>query len=136
MCDYSLMHVASRDAKVEDVLKTSAFIGTTSHGFTPVGEPNVACCVRPGTEIAFTETIKYRETWVMTYADTGQKLARFRQVNLENKHVHHDALELADGRIIMLNDLEPGQTATVLQLPAAPQTADEAKAQERLEVVA
>lgn len=142
MCDYSLKHVASRPAKVEDVITTSAFIGTTSRGFAPVGEPNVACCVLPGTEIAFTETVKVRKFehgfWSATETpeDTGQTLARFRQVDVENQHTHHDALELADGRIVKLNDLIVGQTATVLQLPAAPKTAEEAKEQERLEVTA
>jgi hypothetical protein len=38
--------------------------------------------------------------------------------------------------VLLLHGLKVGQTATVLQLPAAPKTEDEAKAQERLEVVA
>jgi hypothetical protein len=136
MCDYSLMHVKSRAAKVEDVLTTSSFIGTVSHGFTPVGEPEVAACLLPGTEIAFTETVKTRESYHGPSRDTGQKLARFRQINLDAPHVHHDALELANGEVILLNDLAAGQKATVLQLPAAPATPEEARAQERLEVTA
>ena len=46
-------------------------------------------------------------------------LARFRQVDLDNPHTHHDAIELADGRIIKLSLLHEGQRARVLQLPAA-----------------
>jgi hypothetical protein len=48
-------------------------------------------------------------------------VARFRQINLEQPYAHHDALEFPDGRIVLLTDLVPGQTATVLQLPASSQ---------------
>jgi hypothetical protein len=137
MCDYSLKHVASRPAVVEDVLTTSNFIGTISRGFTPEGEPNVACCILPGTEIAFTEPVKVYETpYSSVLRQTDQTLARFRQIDVDKPHVHHDALEFANGEVILLNNLVEGQKATVLQLPAAPKTADEAKAQGRLEVVA
>ena len=43
---------------------------------------------------------------------------------------HHDALEFSDGRIVPLTELCEHQEATVLQLPAQPATAAEAKAQE------
>ena len=45
---------------------------------------------------------------------------------------HHDALEFSDGRIVPLTELCEHQEATVLQLPAQPATAAEAKAQERV----
>jgi hypothetical protein len=45
---------------------------------------------------------------------------------------HHDALEFPDGQIVRLTDMAEGQEATVLQLPAQPTTAAEAKAQERV----
>ena len=45
---------------------------------------------------------------------------------------HHDALEFSDGQIVLLTDLFEHQEATVLQLPAQPATAAEAKAQERV----
>jgi hypothetical protein len=51
-----------------------------------------------------------------------QKTARFRQVKLDQPHVHHDALEFSDGQIVLLTNLFEGQHATVLQLPAAEQT--------------
>jgi hypothetical protein len=47
-------------------------------------------------------------------------VARFRQVNMDDPHVHHDALEFPGGQIVMVTRLVPGQTATVLQLPAEP----------------
>jgi hypothetical protein len=36
-------------------------------------------------------------------------------------HVHHDALEFPDGKMVLLTRLIEGQHATVLQLPASPQ---------------
>jgi hypothetical protein len=42
------------------------------------------------------------------------------------------ALEFPDGQIVPLTDLVEGQEASVLQLPAQPATAAEAKAQERV----
>jgi hypothetical protein len=39
---------------------------------------------------------------------------------MDDPHVHHDALEFPNGQIVMVTRLVPGQTATVLQLPAAP----------------
>jgi hypothetical protein len=51
-------------------------------------------------------------------------VARFRQVNTDNPHTHHDALEFPDGQIVLLTHLRAGQQATVLQLPAQPKTAD------------
>ena len=47
-------------------------------------------------------------------------MARFRWVHMDKPHVHHDALEFPGGQIVMVTRLVPGQTATVLQLPAAP----------------
>ena len=58
--------------------------------------------------------------------------AIFRQINKDNLHTHHDALEFPDGQIVLLTDLFEHQEATVLQLPAQPATAAEAKAQERV----
>ena len=53
MCDYSLHHVASRPAKVGDKLVTTKFVNTPTGGFAAVDNPNVAVCLRPGTELAF-----------------------------------------------------------------------------------
>jgi hypothetical protein len=45
-------------------------------------------------------------------------VARFRQVNQDQPNVHHDALELPDGEIVLVTKLAGGQHATVLQMPA------------------
>lgn len=139
MCDYSLMHVQSRAAKVGDKLVSTAFPGTISHGFAEEGVAGVAVCLLPGTEIGFDVEPKTRIQTLFQRVfgwQPKQKVATFRQVNLDDKLVHHDALEFADGNILMVHNLEVGQRATVLQMPAAPKNDAEAKAQERLEVVA
>jgi hypothetical protein len=54
-------------------------------------------------------------------------VARFRQVNMDDPHVHHDALEFPGGQIVMVTRLLPGQQATVLQLPASAHDRDHGK---------
>src|SRR5436305_5818152 len=53
MCDYSLHDVATRPAKVGDRLVSTHFTNSLTRGFAAVGEPNVAVCLPPGTELAF-----------------------------------------------------------------------------------
>ncbi|WP_342362725.1 hypothetical protein [Terrarubrum flagellatum] len=121
MCDYSLHQVASTPAKVGDKLKSSAFPHTSTRGFTSVEDPNVAVCLRPGTEIAFEKNIECdRAMGFLPHRKFPARVARFRQVNLDQPYAHHDALELPDGRIVLVTQLREGQMATVLQLPAAP----------------
>jgi hypothetical protein len=61
----------------------------------------------------------------------AERLARFRQINLEQASVHHDALEFPNGKIIQLARLCEGQHATVLQLPASRRATNEAEPQKR-----
>ncbi|MGE0525279.1 MAG: hypothetical protein AB7O60_19900 [Variibacter sp.] len=128
MCDYSLHNVASRPAAVGDKLVSTRFRGTSTGGFSAVGEPEVAVCLRPGTEIAFEQEIERHHAFGgllprFQFGKLGQSTARFRQVNLQEPHAHHDALELPDGTMILVTDLREGQVATVLQLPVTPETA-------------
>jgi hypothetical protein len=58
MCDYSLHHVTSRPARIEDRLMTTKFSNSITRGFAAVGEPNVAVCLLPGTEIAFDRDVE------------------------------------------------------------------------------
>jgi len=119
MCDYSLHHVASRPAKVGDKLFTTDFSSSITRGFSAVGEPAVAVCLLPGTEIAFEELVHYDHSFgPLAKARVEHKVARFCQINTDKPHVHHDALEFPDGQIVMVTRLTPGQGATVLQLPA------------------
>ncbi|NGX95756.1 MAG: hypothetical protein G4V63_11150, partial [Candidatus Afipia apatlaquensis] len=53
MCDYSLHAVASRPARLGEKLVSTKFPMPVTRRFTGEGEPHVAVCVRPGTELAF-----------------------------------------------------------------------------------
>jgi hypothetical protein len=136
MCDFSLQAVKSRPAKVGDKLFTKDFRKGT-RGFCGADDPNIAVCVLPGTEVAFDAEVKIiSDSLVGRSTKTVEhRTAIFRQVNKDKPYAHHDAIEFADGRIVLLTHLVEGQHATVLQLPAAPKTAEEAKEQERLKVV-
>jgi hypothetical protein len=131
MCDYSLENQISRPAEIGDRLVTSSFPMTPTRGFCAAGEPGVAICLLPGTELAFDRPVQYAGLWgaLVNFVRTRtgkigeSRLARFRQVDLDNPHTHHDALELADGRIVKLTLLQEGQTARVIQLPAISQDA-------------
>jgi hypothetical protein len=120
MCDYSLHLVASRPAEVGDKLVATDFARSVTRGFSAAGEPDVAVCLLPGTEIAFDEHVQYDRAFsLFGKARVEHKVARFRQVNMDDPHVHHDALEFPGGQIVMVTRLVPGQRATVLQLPAS-----------------
>ncbi|ALK11007.1 hypothetical protein [Blastochloris viridis] len=119
MCDYSLHHVASRPAKVGETLVSTTFPNSITRGFTSPDEPNVAVCLLPGTELGFEKNVECEFAYGMLSNKTvGANLARFRQVNLENPYLHHDALEFPNGETVLVTHLCQGQRATVLQLPA------------------
>ena len=118
MCDYSLEHLASRPAKVGDKLVTTKFSRSITGGFCAIGEPNVAVCLQPGTELAFEREIKAPSGFWMRPRKLGAKLARFRRVNEACRTMHHDALELPGGQVVLLTSLCEAQHATVIQLPA------------------
>jgi hypothetical protein len=136
MCDYSLQHVASRPAEVGDKLVSSRFDGTISRGFATAGDPNVAVCLLPGTEIAFEKGVDYENAVTYQRQTVAATVARFRQINTDQPLMHHDALEFPNGETVLLTRLVEGQTATVLQLPARPTTAAEIVKQTRVPVVA
>jgi hypothetical protein len=133
MCDYSLQHVKSRPAKVGDKL-TSHHFNTGTIGFAAPEDANRAVCVLPGTELAFARAVSCQPRgWLGWKANTiNHTTAIFRQINKHKTLTHHDALEFTDGQIVLLTDLFEHQEATVLQLPAQPATAADAKAQERV----
>lgn len=118
MCDYSLQHVASKPAAAGQRLVTTRFSTSMTRGFTEVGDPNVAVCLLPGTEVAFGRDVEVEPNFpLMPKRQIGERVARFRQVALDKPAAHHDALEFANGEIVLLTRLVEGQTATVLQLP-------------------
>jgi hypothetical protein len=128
MCDYSLEHLASRPAKVGDKLVSTKFPNSITRGFSAVGEPNVAVCLMPGTELAFEQEVScVHALGLLPSRKIPDKVARFREINLQNPHDHHDALEFSGGQLVLVTRLCEGQTATVLQLPVNPEKAIEMK---------
>jgi hypothetical protein len=124
--------VASRAAKVGDKLVVTDFAKTITSGFAAVGEPDVAVCLLPGTELAFEDHVQYHHALSrFGKACVKHRVARFRQIDLANPRVHHDALEFPDGQIVMVTRLIAGQIATVLQLPARSKKESEIASQKR-----
>ena len=116
MCDYSLHGVASRPARLGEVLTTTSFnVGT--RGFSSPEDAKVAVCVMPGTELAFERDVTWDHPFSFLRRKPTGRLVRFRQVNAHDPYVHHDAIEFPDGRTVLLTKLRPGQRATVVQLP-------------------
>jgi hypothetical protein len=116
MCDYSLQGVASRPARLGEVLTTRTF-PTGTRGFASPEDANTAVCVMPGTELAFERNIVRDCLFSFMRRSLGGNLVRFRQGNEHDPYVHHDAVELPDGRTVLLTKLRPGQRAKVVQLP-------------------
>jgi hypothetical protein len=129
MCDYSLHLLTSRPAKVGDRLISTKFNNSLTRGFAGIEDLSVPVCLLPGTEIAFEKDIIEYSHSLLPNRKLAEKVARFRQINMDNPNTHHDALEFPNGRIVLLNRLCEGQRATVLQLPAVPRSVPEAKAQ-------
>jgi hypothetical protein len=125
MCDYSLHDVASRPAKVGDKLVSTQFPNAITRGFADPAEPRVAVCLMPGTELAFEKDVECDASFrFLPTRKSTQRVARFRQVNLNRPAAHHDALEFPDGKIVLVTDLCEGQSATVLQLPSTRRPAE------------
>ena len=119
MCDYSLQLIASRPAKIGERLVSTSFHSSATRGFASVGNRNVAVCLLPGTELAFEKEVLCKSGRVFRpYRQLEHKVAQFRQVNMDQPNVHHDALEFPDGQIVLLTELCENQQATVLQFPA------------------
>jgi hypothetical protein len=95
MCDYSLHLVASRPAEVGDELVTTKFKNSMTRGFAAIGEPNVAVCLLPGTEVAFEKGVKYERFFAlfpsMKFGKVGKKVAQFRQINTGKPNVQRSS---------------------------------------------
>jgi hypothetical protein len=124
MCDYSLENVMTRPAKVGDKLVISTFSTSSTRGFADLHDPEVAVCLRPGTEVAFDRVVEYDPVLpFLRSRTTGAKVARFRQIESDIPG-HRDALEFPEGKIVLITKLIKGQMARVLQLPADARTLD------------
>ena len=89
--------------------------GRTKRGGVPASRHRG--CVREGDRV---------RAWVWHFLKLetkkiiGDKVARFRHLNVDKPNVYHDALEFPNGDIVFVTQLSEGQHATVLQLPASP----------------
>src|SRR5260370_30808458 len=103
MCDYSLHHVATRPARVEDKLVTTKFPKAITRGFAAVSEPNVAVCLLPGTEIAFDENVECEPSFgigILPNKKIGQRLAPLPRINMDNAVTHHHAFAFPDRHVV------------------------------------
>jgi len=94
MCDYSLHHVATRPARIEDKLVATKFPNSITRGFAAAGEPHVAVCLLPGTEIAFDENVECEPSFgigILPNKKIGQRLAQARdRVAVAGRHASCD----------------------------------------------
>jgi hypothetical protein len=105
---------------------TKRFHNSITRGFAAVGDPHVAVCLLPGTELAFDWDVELEPALaIFATKKIWQRVARFRQINMEQLTMHHDALEFPDGQVVLLTALCDNQHATVLQIPAAPRVKSE-----------
>jgi hypothetical protein len=125
MCDYSLHAMATRPAQVGETLITTTFRGTSTRGFASERDPQVAVCMLPGTELAFTEDVKYDNRWIWTRT-VGFRVGKFNTIDPHVRERHHDAIEFPDGSYVLVTQLCEGQQVSVLQLPVTQQTTERA----------
>src|SRR5262249_57625250 len=88
--------------------------------------------VLPGTELVFSEEVVcFRPGGLLWWkrAKMNYRVAIFRQINTDQRCIHHDALEFPDGQIVLLTSLYEGQIATVLHVPPRPTPPTEKEAQ-------
>ena len=70
--------------------------------FAAVGDPDVAVCLLPRTEIAFDANVTCDPAGLgILPSKKIRRLARYRQINMESAVSHRDALEFADGQVVL-----------------------------------
>ncbi len=72
----------------------------------------------PGTEVAFDRNIVVQRFPIEDAREVPFSVAVFSEIDKNEPYRHHDALEFPNGERVLVNDLQAGQVATVLQLPA------------------
>src|SRR5260370_6990683 len=88
-------HVA---AQIADKLVTTKFKNSITRGFAAVGEPHVAVCLLPGTEIAFDENVECQPSFgigILPHKQIEQRLPPFRQINKDNAVTPHHGLAVS-----------------------------------------
>jgi hypothetical protein len=129
MCDYSLHHVKSRPAKVGDKLTTRNF-HTGTRGFASPDDRTTAVCILPGTELAFSEGVKW--------APFGLLCWRVKVIESTTAARHRPEAPRTDNRrciLTLLSALEPRFTfrgADVVEVLDKPLCADLVRASEEI----
>jgi hypothetical protein len=113
---------------VGETLISTTFRGTSTRGFASESNPAVAVCLRPGTELAFAEDVKYDNRWIWTKA-INFRVGKFGLIDPHIRDRHHDAIEFPDGSHVLVTQLCEGQRATVLQMPVDHPIAEHARPQ-------
>jgi hypothetical protein len=116
--------MATRPAQVGETLVTTTFRGTSTRGFAAEDNNTVAVCMLPGTELAFTEDVKYDNRWIWTRS-IDSRVGKFGKIDPHIPDRHHDAIEFPDGSYVLVTQLCEGQRVTVLQLPVTAQPASQ-----------
>ena len=100
MCDYSLHLVANRPARVGDELVSTRFRNPMTRGFVAIGEPDVAVCLLPGTEVCVrSETWNATQHSAFSAVEVSSRRSRAsRQVNLDEPTTHYDGRSFPMGR--------------------------------------
>jgi hypothetical protein len=105
-----------RRARIGDKLITKGRATSGCSGFGLVEEPDVPVYLSPGTELAFDKDIHCYHRFNNLRFCNQRKTAKFRHLP-GSTNSHEDAVELADGRLVMVAELAGGQTATVTRVP-------------------
>jgi hypothetical protein len=129
MCDYSLHAVKTREAVKGDKLEVSMFFGTITQGLKEAGgDCQTAVCLREGTELRFDNPLlekKQNSLWAFfSTLFTGDNIATHDAgvatfCKIGRDYTHNDALELPNGKKILIHNLVLGQVLTVLTVPVS-----------------
>ena len=65
----------------------------------------MAVCLLPGTELAFQHNVEFDNIFGIGRETVAAPVARFRQIDMHEPRVHHDALEFPDGRVVLVTRL-------------------------------
>ena len=97
----------NRPAEVGDKLVSSQFANSITRGFSAVGEPNVAVCLLPGTELVFDRDVECEHALgFFPNKKLRDNVARFKQINLDNPYDHHEDMPAVPSETALRESLE------------------------------
>jgi hypothetical protein len=134
MCDYSLEGYRSREAKVGDQLVSGQFTGS-GMGMMDANDRSITAgfvCLKPGTEVQFTSPPQDNHG---SAVGGDELVARFNQIDKENRSSYHDCFEFPNGHRLMVSFMAGGIHVNVLQLPAEPLNVEQQMEQHGVTVV-